>query len=97
MKHERVYRVLLGPHVSEKSTRGAELNQYTFRVVPNATKPEVRRAVEQLFKVKVENVQVMNVKGKRKRNRFGVSRRNDWKKAMVRLAAGHEIDFQTAN
>ena len=97
MNQERMYKVLLGPHISEKSALGAELNQYTFRVVSDATKPEVRKAVEQLFKVKVEGVQVLNVKGKRKRNRFGVSRKNNWKKAMVRLAAGHEIDFEATN
>ena len=97
MNQERMYKVLLGPHISERSALGAELNQYTFRVVPDATKPEVRKAVEQLFKVKVEGVQVMNVKGKRKRNRFGVSRKNNWKKAVGRLAAGHEIDFEVAN
>ena len=94
MNQERAYKVLLGPHVSEKSTLATDKrNQYVFRICSDATKPEVRQAVEQLFKVKVTSVQVLNVKGKRKKNRYGVARKADWKKAYVRLEAGHEIDF----
>lgn len=94
MNKERVYQVLLGPHISEKtSIVGESVNQYTFRVAPDATKPEVRQAVEKLFKVDVVGVQMLNVKGKRKQNRFGVARRSDWKKAYVRLEAGQDIDF----
>ena len=94
MNQERVYKVLLGPHISEKSAIASDMsNQYAFRVTRDATKPEVKQAVEQLFKVKVASVQVLNVKGKRKLNRFGVARKADWKKAYVRLEAGHDIDF----
>lgn len=97
MNQERVFNVLLAPHVSEKTARGAEVsNQYAFRVARDATKPEIRKAVEQLFKVKVADVRVLNVKGKRKFNRFGVAQRSDWKKAYVRLESGHEIDLTAA-
>jgi large subunit ribosomal protein L23 len=97
MNQERVFSVLLAPHVSEKTARAAEnSNQYAFRVAPDATKPEIRKAVERLFKVKVEDVRVLNVKGKRKTNRFGVAKRSDWKKAYVRLQAGQEIDLTVA-
>jgi len=98
MNQERVFNVLLAPHVSEKTARAAEMsNQYAFRVAPDATKPEIRQAVEQLFKVKVADVRVLNVKGKRKTNRFGVAKRSDWKKAYVRLETGHEIDLTSTD
>jgi large subunit ribosomal protein L23 len=94
MNQERVFSVLLAPHVSEKTALAAEQSsQYAFRVAGDASKPEIRKAVEQLFKVKVAEVRVLNVKGKRKTNRFGVAKRPDWKKAYVRLEAGHEIDL----
>ena len=94
MNQERVFNVLLGPHVSEKSAAVTELaNQYAFRVARDATKPEIRTAVEQLFKVKVASVRVLNVKGKVKLNKTGVAKRSDWKKAYVRLESGQDIDF----
>ncbi len=95
MNHERLYTVIMGPHVSEKSTLLSEINnQYTFKVALNATKPEIREAVEKLFNVVVADLQVMKVKGKTKRTARGVIRkRSDWKKAYVRLEAGHQIDF----
>ena len=94
MNQERVFSILLGPHVSEKTASATERNnQYAFRVARDATKPEVKAAVEKLFKVKVDGVQLLNVKGKVKMNRFGASKRSDWKKAYVRLATGHDIDF----
>jgi large subunit ribosomal protein L23 len=97
MNQERVFQVLLGPHVSEKAAIVAELsNQYVFRVAGDATKHEVKKAVEQLFKVSVSDVQTLNVKGKLKRNKFGFSKRPSWKKAYVRLAQGQEIDFAVA-
>ena len=97
MNQERIFNVLLAPHVSEKTARAAEnSNQYAFRVASDATKPEIRAAVERLFKVKVEDVRVLNVKGKRKANRFGVAKRSDWKKAYVRLEPGQEIDLTVA-
>ena len=94
MNQERVFNVLLGPHVSEKSAAATEkANQYAFRVARDATKPEIKTAVEQLFKVKVSNVRVLNVKGKVKLNKFGAAKRSDWKKAYVRLESGQDIDF----
>ncbi|SFD13368.1 LSU ribosomal protein L23P [Thiohalospira halophila DSM 15071] len=94
MNQERLMKVLLAPHVSEKTTRAAEEdNQVAFRVLPDANKLEIRKAVETLFNVDVVNVQTVYVKGKKKR--FGVQqgRRKDWKKAYVRLAEGQDIDF----
>jgi large subunit ribosomal protein L23 len=98
MNQERVFQVLEGPHVSEKAAVVADLNnQYVFRVAIDATKLEVKKAVEQLFKVKVENVQTLKVKGKVKRNRYGFSSRPTWKKAYVRLEQGQDIDFAVAD
>ena len=97
MNEERLLKILLAPHVSEKSNRLTDrYNQVAFKVVRDATKPEIKDAVELLFKVKVKGVTVLNVKGKRKR--FGAlsGRRSDWKKAYVSLEAGHEIDFLVA-
>jgi large subunit ribosomal protein L23 len=97
MNLERLYKVLLGPHISEKSTLAGEAsNSYTFKVVPDATKPEIKAAVEQLFEVRVESVNTLNVKGKVKRTMRGTSRRKNWKKAIVRLAEGQTIDFAPA-
>ncbi len=97
MNEERLLKILLAPHVSEKATRVAERhNQIVFKVARDAAKPEIKDAVELLFKVKVKGVTVVNVKGKRKR--FGAiqGRRSDWKKAYVSLETGHEIDFMVA-
>jgi len=97
VNQERLYKVILAPVVSEKTARAAELaNQVVFKVIKDANKAEIRAAVEKMFDVKVENVQVLNVKGKTKRTRFGLGRRSDWKKAYVSLAEGQEIDFATA-
>lgn len=94
MNPERIYQVLLAPHVSEKATNVAEAaNQIVFRVARGASKAEVRSAVETLFKVQVEQVRVLVVKGKARRARHGLGQRSDWKKAYVRLAPGHDIDF----
>ena len=91
---QRLMQVLLAPQVSEKSTYVAEKNeQVVFRVVGNATKPEIKAAVELLFKVEVESVQVANVKGKQKRFGKLSGRRKDWKKAYVCLKPGQEINF----
>ena len=95
---ERLMTVLLGPHVSEKSTRLAdEHNQVVFRVRRDANKSEVRKAVELLFEVEVDGVQVVNCRGKIKRFGQTRGRRNDWKKAYVRLAEGSHIDFLGAD
>jgi large subunit ribosomal protein L23 len=93
-KEERLLNILLAPQISEKATYVAEKNeQVIFRVVSDATKPEVKAAVELLFKVNVENVQISNVKGKQKRFGKNIGRRSDWKKAYVCLAPGQEINF----
>ena len=74
MNQERVFQVLAGPHVSEKAAIVADANnQYVFKVAVDATKSEIKKSVEQLFKVKVENVTTLKVKGKVKRNRYGYS------------------------
>ena len=94
MNNERLMKVLLSPLVSEKSSIVADNNaQYTFRVTTDATKREIAKAVEKLFEVEVERVQVVNVKGKQKRFGNVNGKRSDWKKAYVRLKPGSEIDF----
>ncbi len=94
MNEERLMKILLAPHVSEKTTALAEAsNQVAFRVLRDATKPEIKQAVELLFNVTVQSVNVLNVKGKRKRSGAIRGKRSDWKKAYVRLAAGQQIDF----
>ncbi len=91
---ERLMNVLLAPQISEKATHVAEKNeQVIFRVATDATKPEIKAAVEMMFKVSVDSVQVACVKGKVKRSGRVIGRRNDWKKAYVCLAAGQEINF----
>lgn len=97
MNQERLMQVILAPVVSEKSTRVADQDQQVvFKVVKDATKPEIKAAVELLFKVEVEGVQVLNVKGKVKRFGRFTGRRSDWKKAYVSLKPGQEIDFTAA-
>ncbi len=94
MNPERVFQVLVAPHISEKAAIAADSgNQYVFKVAVDATKAEIKKSVEQLFKVKVENVSTLKVKGKVKRNRFGYSTKPTWKKAYVRLEQGQDIDF----
>ena len=91
---EQLMNVVLAPVVSEKSTRVADRDrQYVFRVADDATKPEIKAAVELLFKTKVDTVTVSRVKGKKKRFGRFMGRRGNWKKAYVRLAAGQEINF----
>jgi large subunit ribosomal protein L23 len=93
MNQERIYQVLLGPHISEKASMVGEKNQVVFKVAPDATKPEIKKAVEQLFNVTVEGVQVLNRKGKLKRTARGFGKRNGLRKAYVKLAEGQDIDF----
>jgi large subunit ribosomal protein L23 len=91
---DRLYQVLLAPIVSEKATFIADKReQVLFKVTPNATKPEVRAAVEMIFKVQVESVQMLIQKGKKKRSGKISGRRSDVKKAFVSLAPGQEINF----
>jgi large subunit ribosomal protein L23 len=97
MNQERIYKVLLGPVISEKSAAAGEAaNQVVFKVLADANKHEIKTAVEALFSKKVESVRVLNVKGKTKRTRYGMGVRSDWKKAYVRLEQGQEIDFAAA-
>jgi large subunit ribosomal protein L23 len=93
MTTEHILGVLRAPHISEKAARLQEIsNQYVFEIAQVATKADVKAAVEQLFNVKVEAVNVVNVKGKNKSFRFRAGRRGDWRKAYVRLAEGQTID-----
>ena len=93
-QQERLMQVVLAPVISEKSTFVADKhNQVVFRVVPNATKPEIKAAIEFMFKVQVESVTVVNVRGKEKRFGQFLGRRNHWKKAYVSLKPGQEINF----
>ncbi|UZJ44616.1 MULTISPECIES: 50S ribosomal protein L23 [unclassified Marinimicrobium] len=97
MNQERIYKILLGPVVSEKSAMAGENgNQVVFKVATDASKLEIKAAVQALFDVKVESVRVLNVKGKTRRTRFGIGKRSDWKKAYVRLEQGQDIDFAVA-
>ena len=94
MNKERLMQVLVAPVVSEKSAVIADQsNQYAFKVLPDATKTEIAKAVELMFDVGVEKVQVVNVKGKEKRHGRMLGRRKDERKAYVRIVAGQNIDF----
>lgn len=94
MKEERLFQVILAPVVSEKATMLADKHeQVAFRVVPDATKPEIKAAVELLFKVQVDDVNVATVRGKVKRFGRHFGRRASWKKAYVCLKSGQEINF----
>jgi large subunit ribosomal protein L23 len=92
---ERMYQTILSPLVTEKATALSEKNQVVFKVALDATKPEIKAAVEGLFGVKVLAVNTLIVKGKTKRFRGREGQRSDWKKAMVRLAEGQSIDLTT--
>ena len=97
MNNERLLRVLIGAHVTEKSTQAADrARQFVFKVLPDATKPEVKRAVEMLFEVEVERVQMVNINGKSKRFGRFMGKRSDTRKAYVRLKPGHDINFAGA-
>jgi large subunit ribosomal protein L23 len=93
MNEQRIYKVLLGPHISEKASMAAEHNQVCFKVAPGASKPEIKKAVEKLFNVTVEGVQTVNIKGKTKFTKNGLGKRKDVRKAYVKLAEGQDIDF----
>ena len=95
MNREQMYDLILGPVITEKSTRATEHNQVTFKVRTEATKPQVKEAVEGLFGVKVKAVNTLNQKGKVKRFRGRLGKRNDVKKAIVTLEEGHSIDVTT--
>jgi len=96
-RDQRLYQVLVAPHVSEKTTRAAEKHrQITFRVLRDADKREIKAAVEKIFSVKVQRVTVVNQRGKFKYFQRTPGQRSSWKKAYVTLAEGHDIDFATA-
>lgn len=92
---EKLYGVLLAPHITEKATMGSQHNQVSFKVALDATKPQIKAAVEQLFNVKVKAVNTALVKGKTKMFKGIRGRRSDWKKAIVSLAEGSTIDVTT--
>lgn len=97
VQESKLANVLLAPVVSEKSSIAAEQNnRFVFKVQKTATKLQVKNAVELMFKVEVDSVQVLNVKGKVKRFGRTLGKRSDWKKAYVKLKPGHDIDFVTA-
>ncbi|RUO39298.1 50S ribosomal protein L23 [Aliidiomarina taiwanensis] len=94
IREERLLKVLLAPHVSEKATLTAENdNTVVFKVATDATKAEIKAAVEKLFEVEVKGVRTLNVKGKTKRFGMRSGKRSDWKKAYVTLGEGADIDF----
>jgi large subunit ribosomal protein L23 len=95
MNKNRLMQILITPQISEKALRLADTNrQFVFKVLPDATKPEVKEAVEFLFKVKVKNVQMLRVKGKQKTFGKLKGKRKDWKKAYVGLKEGFDINYR---
>ncbi len=93
MSDERLYKILLSPRMTEKTTMIAESsNQYVFRVTGDSNKTEIKKAVEKLFEVNVESVRIVNVKGKSKSFKLRAGKRSDWKKAYVRVQEGQVID-----
>jgi large subunit ribosomal protein L23 len=97
ISEERLLKVLAAPHVSEKSTMATEANNtLVFKVVVDATKAEIKAAVEKLFEVEVKKVNTLNVKGKAKRTGMRMGKRKDWKKAYVTLAEGQSLDIEEA-
>ena len=95
MNRDRMYDIILAPVITEKTQRISEMNQVVFRVRKEASKPEIKEAIEGLFNVKVDAVNTLNVKGKVKRFRGRMGKRSDVKKAIVTLAEGQSIDVTT--
>lgn len=93
MNEERILKIILSPHMSEKATIAKERNEYVFEVHNSATKPEVKQAVESLFNTKVELVRIVNVKTKPKRFGNIQGRSKAWKKAYITLQAGQQIEL----
>ena len=96
MNQERLLKVILSPHISEKATIIAENNEYVFQVIDNATKPEVKDAIELLFNTKVKSVRIMNVRPKKKMFRGMEGKRKGWKKAYITLQADQKLDIMGA-
>lgn len=94
MNFDRAANILLSPHITEKATLvGESSNQFVFKVIQDADKGEIKHAVETMFNVEVDSVRTLKVKGKTKRFGWRMGRRNNWKKAYVRLKPGHDIEF----
>jgi large subunit ribosomal protein L23 len=94
MNKEKLLTLIQSPYITEKSTAAGELNQAVFKVALTANKLEIKKAVEQLFDVKVDSVTTSTQKGKAKRNKFGIYKKSDFKKAYVSLKEGSEIQFE---
>ena len=94
MNKEKLLTLIHSPYITEKATSLGSLNQVVFKVDISATKLEIKKAVEDLFDVKVDSVTTSTQKGKTKRNRFGIYKRSDYKKAYVALREGSEIQFE---
>jgi large subunit ribosomal protein L23 len=94
MNKEKLLTLIHSPYVTEKATSVGSMNQVVFKVDTSATKLEIKKAVEDLFDVKVDSVTTSTQKGKTKRNRFGIYKRSDYKKAYVALREGSEIQFE---
>jgi large subunit ribosomal protein L23 len=97
MNKEKLLTLIQSPYITEKSSAAGELNQVVFKVALSANKLEIKKAVEQLFDVKVESVTTATQKGKTKRNKFGIYKRSNFKKAFVSLKEGSEIQFEGIN
>jgi large subunit ribosomal protein L23 len=97
MNKEKLLTLIQAPYVTEKSAAVGELNQVVFKVALSANKLEIKKAVEQLFNVQVESVTTATQKGKTKRNKFGIYKRSNFKKAFVALKEGSEIQFEGIN
>lgn len=96
MNNYQLSDLIVAPIISEKSTIAAEKsNRFVFKIKKQATKPQIKQAVELMFDVKVDSVQILNVKGKQKRFGKTLGQRSDWKKAYVKLKQGHDISFVT--
>ena len=97
MNQERLFKVLLGPHITDKASMAPGVaTPVVFKVATDANKLEIKKAVEKLFEVQVDDVRVVNQNGKKRRTRTGIGVRSNWKKAYVRLAEGQDIDFSVA-
>ena len=94
MNKEKLLTLIHSPYITEKATSVGSMNQVVFKVDTSATKLEIKKAVEDLFDVKVDSVTTSTQKGKAKRNRFGIYKRSDYKKAYVALREGSEIQFE---
>lgn len=95
LNEERMYHIVYGPHVTEKAVSGSDANVHTFKVATDASKREIKNAVQFLFEVEVADVRTVNVKGKQKNFGKRAGQRKDWKKAYVRLAEGQSLDVAT--